>query len=585
MCGIAGIFYKKDLPLSTIKRNLDLFKQVLVHRGPDDCGEYIAERFGVAHLRLSIVDIKGGHQPIFNGDKSIGIVYNGEVYNYKELREELKEKKHNFYTNTDTEVILKAYEEYGTESFSKLKGMFAFCIWDNQEKITYLVRDHFGIKPLYIYNDDKQIIFSSELKGLLAVPDLDLSLDPIGFQDYLTFRYIQAPYTFFRKIRRLEAGTYLKIKDGCAIQFRYWDLSYHDPYPQPELGQVKDNILDKLKKSVNSQLMGEVPVGVMLSGGIDSSTIAYFIHAIGANLKTFNIGFPEVNEFQYSRNVAESLGLEHIEVLITTDDLIQNFAKINFAVDEPIADPACLPLYLLCKEVKNHVTVVLSGEGGDEVFGGYPQYAHVLNSDVSYNTRFRTFLEKSWYFKSSLEFLNNKYVPPSTLRYGKYFEEQPLLNGMLAYDMKTWMSENLMMKADKILMSHSLEGRFPFLDKDLFDYVAYLPQSYKINKKRTMKWLLKEVMSPYLPDSIIKRPKMGFTVPVDLLLSKMKPIVIETINNSSASPLSEVLNIGHMKRLMGNYYQGKSNISALQVWTLFVMVYWFLHSFPKYRHV
>lgn len=581
MCGIAGIIGKKDnIP---VKEYLNIFKHALFHRGPDEYGEYTGQNCGFINLRLSIVDIAGGRQPIFNEDNTIGIVYNGEVYNYNDIKQDLLKKGYIFKTNTDTEVILKSYEEYGIEAFNKFNGMFAFCIWDNKKDIIYLVRDYFGIKPLYIYEDDKKIIFSSELKGILAISDIDLSLDPAGFQDYLIFRYIQSPYSFFKKIRRLEGGRYVKIKNGKATSYTYGDISYKDTYPYKDVNEVKEELLEKIKKAVKSQLMGEVPIGVLLSGGIDSSTIAYLIHSCGANLTTFNIGFPEVNEFEYSREVAEKYNLQHIEVLTTAEELIKNLDNIILSLDEPIADPACLPLYILCEELKKHVTVVLSGEGGDEVFAGYPQYKQMMSEDIPYNKRFESFLEKSWYFNNHLKFLKDPFMAPHNLRYRKYFEEQPLLNGMMAYDMKTWMPENLMMKADKILMAHSLEGRFPFLDRELFEYTSQLPQCYKLHPDGTAKWILKEIIHSHLPERIINRPKMGFTVPVDKLLESLKPLVLDVFNSLSSTPLPDILDIEYMKNYVNNYYKGH-NISSLQIWSLFVMSYWFSYAFPGYKN-
>jgi asparagine synthase (glutamine-hydrolysing) len=581
MCGIAGVINKTPSKID-IKECIGSFQRSMDHRGPDDSGYHIGKDHGFLNLRLAIVDIACGQQPIFNKDKSVGIVYNGEVYNFGDLRTELIKKGHSFNTHSDTEVILRAYEEYGVDSFKKLNGMFAFCLWDNRKDVVYLVRDYFGIKPLYIYEDEKRLIFSSELKGILGIPDIDLTLNPAGFQDYFMFRYVQAPYSFFKKIRRLDAGTYLEIKNGKTVQYRYWDISYNDPYPHNSVNEIKETLLRKMQKAVESQLMGEVPIGVLLSGGVDSSAIAYFINRCGANLTTFNIGFPEVNEFEYSREVAKKFGLKHVEILTTTDELLASFDKIMLAIDEPIADPACLPLYSLCEELKKHVTVVLSGEGGDELFAGYNQYQHVLSGNVPYNARFNFFVEKSWYFQNYSDFLNNKHLPPHVLRYRKYFEEQPLLNGMLAYDMKTWMPENLMMKADKIMMAHSLEGRFPFLDKELFEFAALLPQKFKLGTNGITKWILKELVAPHLPKKIINRSKMGFTVPVDRLLDKLKPLVNDVFGATSNSLLSEILDTAYLKKYAQDYYE-KGTMSPLQLWTLFVMCYWFASSLPVYR--
>jgi asparagine synthase (glutamine-hydrolysing) len=581
MCGIAGVISKNEHPIETRSYVL-AFEDSLKHRGPDSFGECVDNTYGFAHRRLAIVDIASGQQPMFSDDQKLGIVYNGEIYNYQELKMDLERKGYQFRTKSDTEVILKSYEAYGVNSFEKFNGMFAFCIWDNRSDVIYLARDYFGIKPLYIYEDPAKIMFSSELKAIAGISDADLSLDPAGFQDYLMFRYMQAPYTCFRRVRRLDAGTYLEIRQGRSAQYRYWDVSYEDPYPRPAEDEVKEVIAGKLRKAVESQLMGEVPIGVLLSGGIDSSAIAYFIRECGANLTTFNIGFPEVNEFEYSRAVASKYGLKHVEILVTAGEILKNMPDIVLALDEPIADPACFPLYILAKELKKHVTVVLSGEGGDEVFAGYTQYGHLIREKIPYADRFRAFMERSWYFPNYLDFLKDRHLPLHTMRHKKYFEEQPLLNGMLSFDMKTWMPENLMMKADKIMMAHSLEGRFPFLDKDLFEYVSRLPQDFKWHPDGTSKWLLREIVARHLPQSIIDRPKMGFTVPVDKFLQELKPLVMDISNSLPSSPLAEVLAVGRIRQLVNEFYRG-ARISALQVWTLFLMMYWFAHALPIYK--
>jgi len=582
MCGIFGIIVKNSEVQEHIPFYLEKMKTTMGHRGPDDYGQYIRNNWGFSHVRLSIVDIKGGKQPIFNNNENMGIIYNGEVYNYKELETELINKGFTFRTKSDTEVVLKLFEDVGVHAFSRLKGMFAFCIWDSASDSVYLVRDHFGIKPVYIYEDESRLIFSSEIKCILSIPELDFSLDSRGIQDYLRFRYSQSPYTMFKKIKRLEAGTYLKISSGISAQFRFWDVKYGNMKNELPVTEIKTNIEKKIENAVKSQLMGEVPVGILLSGGIDSSTIAYYVNKAGVKLKTFNIGFPEVNEFEYSSAIADKFGLEHIEITMTVKDLIKNFDNVMWAIDEPIADPACLPLYHLCQELKKHVTVVLSGEGADELFGGYNQYSSTLMENLDYSDQFPKFLEKSFYFYDYRNFLNDKHLADNTPRFKKYFDEQgSLLNAMLAYDMKTWIPEDLMMKADKILMAHSLEGRFPFLDLDLFNYASTIPLEYKLSQEGVTKWILKEIMKEALPDKIINRKKMGFSVPVDIILQNFKLCVLETIEKTSQSELSLVLDIDTVKKFVNRYYGGDKSVSALQVWTLFILCYWFVNIFPR----
>jgi len=574
MCGIAGIISKRK-ELKNTEQLLSKFRKILKHRGPNEEGQWIEDWLGCTHVRLSIVDIAKGQQPMFESEnKKIGIVYNGEIYNYKELKHELLQKGYSFKTDCDTEVIIKAYEAWGVDSFNKLNGMFAYCLWDYKTNITYLVRDYIGMKPLYIYEDDEILAFSSEIKALTTLPNVNLDIDPLGVQDYLMFRYTHAPHTIFKKIYRLEAGTYIQFKKMKATKFRYWDIVYNPSLTKINIERIKEEILDTLNKIVKSQLMGEVPIGVLLSGGIDSSIIAYLIHKNNANLTTFNIGYPEANEFEYSREIANKFGLKHIELTTTIDDLISDIDKIICFLDEPIADPACFPLYRLCEELKRHVTVVLSGEGGDELFAGYPQYVSTLNSNINCLESFNVFMKQSYYYLNYSNFMRNHNKLANVFRHKKYFDENCLLNGMLCYDLKTWVPEDLMMKADKIMMAHSLEGRFPFLDKRIIELVHKIPPEYKLNSDGITKWILKQTFSPYLPKRIINRPKMGFTVPVELLLEKLKTKIIYLSSNIKNTPLNEILNTTSVENIINEYYTYKKH-PAMQIWTVFILLYWF----------
>jgi asparagine synthase (glutamine-hydrolysing) len=271
---------------------------------------------------------------------------------------------------------------------------------------------------------------------------------------------------------------------------------------------------------------------------------------------------------------------------MTIDDLIKNFDNVMGAIDEPLADPACLPLYNLCQELKKHVTVVLSGEGADELFGGYNQYSSTLMENIGYYDQFPRFLEKSYYFSDYRDFIKDEHLADITPRFKKYFDEQgSLLNAMLAYDMKTWIPEDLMMKADKILMAHSLEGRFPFLDMDLFECVSKIPTEFKISQKGETKWILKEIMKKNLPKKIIERKKMGFTVPIDKILEQFKLRVLETIENTAQSELSSVIKVNKIKNLADRYYQGDKTVSGLEVWTLFVLCFWFVNIYPRFQDI
>ena len=464
MCGIAGIISKKN-ELSDMNQILTHFKKVIKHRGPNDEGMHIEPLMGCTQVRLSIVDIAGGKQPMYSANKKIGIVYNGEVYNYKELRYGLMNRGYSFQTDCDTEVILKLYEEYGTDSFKMLNGMFAFFIWDNFKEVKYLVRDHMGIKPLYIYEDNDIFIFSSEIKIILCSPKVDLCLDTRGFQDYLMFRYTHAPFTLFKNISRLSAGTYIEFKENTPSIYTYWDVEYN-PIESYSISTLTDDICNTLDNIIKSQLMGEVPIGALLSGGIDSSIIAYFLRHNNAKLKTFNIGYPEINEFEFSREVAKKFELDHIEILTTPELFIKDFHRIAMHLDEPIADPACFPLFVLCEELKKHVTVILSGEGGDELFAGYPQYGKTVRATGDSKWKFSTFLSSSSYYLNFDLFIKEKSDVTLTQRYRDYFDKNGLLNGMMAYDLKTWVPEDLMMKTDKIMigLKENFTGTIDFID-------------------------------------------------------------------------------------------------------------------------
>lgn len=580
MCGIAGIIYK-SAAAGVGHEVAERLLCSMAHRGPDGVGSFSQDGAFFAHARLAIVDIAGGAQPMFSADHRCGIVFNGEIYNYLDLRKTLERQEFSFSSNSDTEVILRAYERYGPDAFAMLNGMFAFCVWDQREKRVVLARDRFGIKPLYIYEDESCIVFASELKTILGLPGLDLSLDPAGIADYLVFRYIQAPFTAYRRIRRLDAGTWLEIREGKAVQRRFAALEYSDPYPARDAEELQQELSRKLSTAVSSQLMGEVPIGVLLSGGLDSSCIASYVRELGADLTTFNIGFAEVNEFEYSRAVAKALNLRHVEVIMTVDELAQRLPQVVWALDEPLADPACMPLYRLCEELKREVTVVFSGEGGDELFAGYPQYVQLCSEDSRGWEAYESFLDRSWYFRDGAELLRTP-VPPHYLRLRKYMEDQPLLNGMLCCDMHSWMPENLMMKADKILMAHSLEGRFPFLDLELFQFAAAIPQRYKLANAKQTKWILKELMRKRLPPNIVDRPKMGFSVPIEHLLLRLKDDVYGTFQAAQGTDLAEILDLKRVRKQIDNFYAGRG-VMALRIWTLFILLYWFTGAVPHYR--
>lgn len=575
MCGYAGVIWKGGRTPPNASDVLAQFGSKLNHRGPDDSGTHIGRGFAVAHRRLSIIDAAHGHQPMISASGRVGLAYNGEIYNFRKLRVELEQKGHRFKTECDTEVLLVLFEQEGVDCFERLDGMFTAFIWDfrsSEEGCFHLVRDHLGMKPLYLYEDADKLVFSSELLPLLAVDNLDLAPDPVGLASYFTYRYVQAPYTLFRNIRRVEAGTYLRVHNGHSTTWRYWDLPLNENSIKLDKHDAALELKRLLRKSVSQQLMSDVPVGLLLSGGLDSSVIAALCSELGVSMTSFNIGFPDLNEFKFSKEVAVKFNLPHVAVETTPQEIASRFARVVAAMDEPVADPACFPLHILCDEIKRHVTVVLSGEGSDEMLGGYTQYGHVLETPpASQDEKFGQFLSFSWYFNRTAPLK----IPVSLSRLRRqkiYFEERSLLNGMLAYDQKTWLPENLMAKADKILMSNSLEGRFPFLSRDLVEFSSALPENYKI-EKNTGKLVLRSAFIDELPKSVLTRPKMGFSVPVDDLTKNMREQIYDLLESSRYGMFCDLIDHAALKKDFDDHYSGIRK-QPLWIWTILVFLQW-----------
>lgn len=577
MCGYAGIIWKNGITPSDAESTLAGMEADLHHRGPDEGGAEIGKGFAVIHRRLAIIDVAQGHQPMRAAGGRIGIAYNGEIYNYKEIKCDLQRRGYSFHTDCDTEVFLALFEADGVDGFGRLDGMFTAFIWDfrqNPQGEFYLVRDHLGIKPLYIYEDTNRFVFSSELLPLLRVNGLDLEPNIDGLASYLTYRYCQAPFTLFRYIRRAEAGTYTRIKHGQASTWRFWDLPIREAACNLTLDDAAAELKRLLRKSVKQQQMSEVPVGLLLSGGLDSSVIAALCVDAGVSLKSYNIGFPYLNEFKFSEEVADRFGLPHIAVETTPAEIIGRFDRVVAAMDEPIADPACFPLHILCDHIKKDITVVLSGEGSDEMLGGYPQYMRTLESPPGpIWEKFDQFCDFSWYFVRRRLPLRRDVPPHKLWQQRQYFAERSMLNGMLAYDMKTWLPENLMAKADKILMSHSLEGRFPFLSPQIVEFVSCLPESFKISADGG-KSILRRTFSSVLPQSILTRPKMGFSVPVSDIVGQMRGRLYDLLDAEKTSVLGQMLDCRALRADFDAHFAGHRD-QSLWLWTVFVLLQWF----------
>ncbi len=575
MCGLAALIWKSGYTPENVGSLLGQLERGLVHRGPDEAGSVVGKGFAVVHRRLAIVDIADGQQPMLASDGRVGLVYNGEIYNYLKIRAELEARGHTFKTRCDTEVVLKAYLEYGSASFSRFDGMFAIFLWDlrNAEAGEFhLARDHMGTKPLYVYEDATRFIVSSELRPIVAIGEIDCTLNPAGIHAYLSFRYTPSQCSIFRNIKRVEAGTRWHIRNGRATQWRYWDLPGAASNPVKSLDEAAETLTSLLIESVRDQQMGEVPIALLLSGGLDSSAIAYACHRLGANYHTFNIGFPTVNEFEYSHAVAARFGQKHTTMEITPEEIVSLFPTVVDAMDEPMADPACFPLFALCREIHRHATVVLSGEGSDELLAGYPQYSRLLNAPPqSVEAQFIAFLDASLYFRGANVPVRGGFDPSNIRRHFGYFAERPLLDGMLAFDLKTWLPENLLMKADKILMSQSLEGRFPFLSRKIVEFAMALPEALKWND--VGKVVLRTAMQDALPEAVLTRPKMGFSVPVSDLLRMLRPRFMALLTVHERRDIAEIIDVPAIRRIADAHFSGGPDQSLL-LWNLLVLFQW-----------
>jgi asparagine synthase (glutamine-hydrolysing) len=557
MCGITGVLSLNGT-LTISRENILRMMDEINHRGPDESGFYLDSMIGLGHKRLSIIDVAGGKQPIHNEDKSMWIVYNGEVYNYRELRSQLIKKGHRFYTDSDTEVVLHAYEEYGLRFLDELNGMFAFGIWDVRNKTLILARDRVGIKPLYYTIVNNAFVFGSEIKALLKYPDVPRRVDRQALSDYLIFRYPLADKTMFEGIKKLLPGYVLVAGDGQVKVKKYWSV----PRQKDNLLNEADaaqGIVDLLEESVKMQLMSEVPLGVLLSGGIDSSAITYFASKNSRKpIKTFSVGFGEkgYSEFEYVDIMVNRCKTEHCQIVLSVEHFEDSLAKIIWHRDEPLVIPNEVPLYYLSKELKKHVTVVLSGEGADELFAGYPRYAkyakdkqisQLLKTIPGLRTisadflatklgKGRNLLRRSQHSHDDAMYLvlASSCIPPVLLDEllaggslvspwsGARDESAKILDGtksesfidkQMYYDMHTHLPA-LLARQDKMSMANSVEVRVPYLEHRLIDFASRIPANLKI-RNGMHKYILKKAVREILQTRIIHRKKVGLPVPLE----------------------------------------------------------------------
>lgn len=621
MCGICGIvaFDKEQkIPYELIEE----MNHQIEHRGPDDQGYYIKSNIALGHRRLSIIDIEGGHQPITNEDGSVWIVFNGEIFNHKQLRLELEKKGHKFHTLSDTETIVHAYEEYGKACPEKLRGMFAFAIWDERQHSLLLARDRLGKKPLYYYQGREFLVFASEIKSLLAHPSVKAEIDLVALDYYLSLRYVPGPLTMFKNIFKLQPG-HMLIYDEKGIKIeKYWELDFHERAPRALEEEVEEFYL-LLKDCVRMRLMSEVPLGVFLSGGLDSSSIVALMSELGvAKIKTFSIGYQgenEINELKYAQIVARHFNTEHYEFQLNPKNFGDFIGDLVWYMDEPVADTACIPLYFISQLAHKYVTVVLSGEGADELLAGYSIYQrmqiiekihkfcypftailHKLYNkllplskitkalklaNLPFETRYRGVsnaldddLKHNIYLSHSLNAKTD--IGNLFATYYQKTKDTSLLNQMLFVDTKIWLPDDLLIKADKMTMANSQELRTPFLDHKLMEYAAGLPRSLKLQGK-TGKFLLKKAMAGKLPTEIINRPKQGFPTPIKRWFANE---LGEQTYATLLAPNSHVRRYFNMDKISSLLNEHKSGYidRKEELFTLLVFEHWHQRFLPSY---
>jgi asparagine synthase (glutamine-hydrolysing) len=620
VCGIAGIYAggrPLDAPFGAI---LQRMTQTLVHRGPDDEGYRIDGPVGLGFRRLSIIDLAGGHQPLSNEDGTVWTIFNGEIYNYRDLSAQLEGKGHVFRTRSDTETIVHAYEEWGPACLERFRGMFAFAIWDRRQQQLFLARDRLGKKPLYYALVDGALVFGSEIKALLEYPGLDRSLDLEAVSDYLSLLYTPAPKTAFRQVRKLPPGHYLLADRNGAHVRRYWDVSFA---PGARDGNAAQRLADLLHESVALRLRSDVPLGAFLSGGLDSSAVVGLMAgALTSPVITSSIGFPDdaFNELMYARQVAQHFHTEAHEHMVTPDAM-QVLGTLIWHYDEPFGDSSAVPTYYVSKLARQHVTVALSGDGGDESFAGYRRYyfdvrenkVRKLVPDSLRQPLFGligTLYPKADYLPQIFRgkaFLSNLARTP----WGAYFHSVSNINeadkgrllsadaraslgdyetvalfeelyhtadgpdslSRIQYiDFKTYLPDDILAKVDRASMANSLEVRCPLLDHRLVEYAASLPSHLKLRGSRT-KLIFKEAIRDLLPDEIIARKKMGFAVPVGSWLRKdLRALVAEYVLGTAKR--HDLFDGAILKKWHGEHQSGRRDRTT-ELWGVLVFNMWY----------
>jgi len=621
MCGIAGI-YNFETGEQADVRVLNDMLEVIRHRGPDDHGIHANGEFALGMRRLSIIDLEGGHQPIYNEDCSIAVVCNGEIYNYRELADGLRQRGHHFSTDSDAEVIVHLYEELGEECVHRLRGMFGLAIWDSEKRKLFVARDRLGIKPLYYTIKRGRLIFASEIKSLLQHPGVDANCDLASLSHYLSLKYVPAPQTLFTGIASLPPG-HLLTCDGDEIRTRsYWDLRFEESNHEHLRDEEYEERLEQLlRESVRLRLRSDVPFGAFLSGGVDSSLIvALMSEMLDEPVKTFSVGFErshnDSDELPYARLVSNRFQTDHHEMIVGPEDFVNLAERVTWHLDQPLADQATFATFMLAELASQQVKMVLTGEGGDELFAGYARYA-----GESWSPMFRfvppAVKSLAWKVGSRLPKLRRAKIglyalcqPKEAARFANWFPlfnrdmKQAIiaddasdgydtstdelfaehlrrtnalkpLNRMLYLDTKLWLPDLLLMRGDKMTMAHSLEARVPLLDHHLVEFAASMPTRLKL-AGRVRKYLLRRVARKFLPDEIIERTKQGFPIPISQWLRRESRDFMYDLLSDDAIRRRGLFQLDYVQRLLREHDNGFADHSLL-LWGLMSVELWFRH--------
>lgn len=604
MCGICG-FTGEVLNKTKVIENM---AKLITHRGPDSAGFFVDKDISMGFRRLSIIDIDGGEQPIYNENNNLVLTFNGEIYNYKELKEELISKNHKFYTNTDSEVLVHGFEEWGKNLLPKLRGMFAFAIWDRENKSLFMARDPFGIKPLHWTQIGGNFVYASEIKSILAFPNFEKKLNYKMLDHYLSFQYAVPPETFFENVYCLMPGHFMVYKDGKAEIERYFEAKFNIN-ENLNLETAAKQIEEAFKNSVDAHRVSDVEVGCFLSSGVDSSYVSSYFEG----QKAFTVGFDfgeKYNEITWAQNLSKKIGINHYHKIISSEEFWSSIKKVQYHMDQPLADPSCIALYFVSKLASEHVKVVLSGEGADELFGGYTVYnePRVFKFyQKIFNQKIRTFLANivkkiPFSFKGrgfiirGENTVENKFIG-NAFMFSKEEKQKILKNPSLAtrpqdvckklynrvkqyddvtkmqyLDINMWMVGDILLKADRMSMANSLELRVPFLDKEVFKVASTLPTRLRTPKENT-KYALRTAAMKRLPPDTAQKKKLGFPVPTRVWLRDKKYYGI--VKDAFLSDTAKMFfNPEELISILDDHYNGKWDNSR-KIWTIYIFIVWY----------